>query len=72
MKKIPGYKSLFEVRITGKKSIGNFRMDVFLYDGIYYVAEYTYHAIEQRSIFLQRLRRALLQATERRDPVYAL
>ena len=44
----------------GKKSVGNFRIGIFLHQGIYYLTDYTYQHIERQSSFLDGLHRSLL------------
>ena len=67
IKKIKDQKNLFEIKIMGKKGVGNFRIGAFLYNGVYYIVGYTYQHIERHNIFLQGLKRALMQATQRRN-----
>lgn len=71
IKKIISQKHLFEIKIVGKKSIGNFRLGIFLYNGVYYIAGYTHQHIEKNNIFLQGLKRAMMQeATQRKDSIH--
>ena len=55
------HNGLFEIKIQGKKGVGNFRFGIFLYNGIYYIAEYTYHHIERQRAFIDSIHRARLQ-----------
>ena len=72
IKKIAGQKNLFEIKIMGRKSVGNFRIGVFLHEGIYYLTDWTYQHIERNSSFLESLQRAFSRAIDSKEPLYAL
>ena len=72
IKRLIAHRSLFEIKIMGKKGVGNFRIGVFLHDGVYYLEDYTYQHMERTSALLHTLRKALIQATEGRYPAYTL
>ena len=56
IKKLTGQKSFFEIKIMGSKGVGNFRIGLILYKGIYYIVNYTNHHIERRDQFIESLR----------------
>lgn len=66
IKKMTRHKSLYEIKIIGKKSVGNFRLGIFLHDGVYYIAGYTHQHIERSNTFIQGLIRALKETTQRK------
>ena len=55
------YEDLFEIKIMGNHGVGNFRIGMFLYKGVYYVTKYTKHHIENQKAFIESLHRARLQ-----------
>lgn len=70
IKKLRDQKSLFEIKIMGNKGVGNFRIGLILYKGVYYIVNYTNHHIERQNGFIESLTRTLRRAIVNNDPVF--
>ena len=60
-------------KLSAKKSVGNVRLGIFLYDGVYFIAGYTHQHIERSNIFLQGLKKSFdAGCTEKRPSTYSI